>query len=169
MQLVNRSANITDLSFIYSCLLYGARKGHYSFDADNPEIVHQMKKEIQSVITRQLLQDERYAIASIFTLNGKRVAVMILAETGLEEHDLEIYALSVARSFQNLGYGSQIIDGLLNQYPDTNIFARCSATSDQMIMLLEDRGFCFFAMDSDHKVLMKEAFVSASYIENTHP
>ncbi|MDH5387644.1 MAG: GNAT family N-acetyltransferase [Gammaproteobacteria bacterium] len=165
MQPVQRTANITDLSFIYSCLLYGARKGHYSFNAENPEVVRQMKQEIQYVISHQRLLDRRYALASVYTLQNKRIAISIMSAAFLNDDSSEIYAVSVARQFQNRGYGSYIIDDLLSRYQHSEIYARCSPTSEKMNELLEKRGFRLHSTDMDYKVLIRDAFIGKCFIE----
>ncbi|MFC1589543.1 GNAT family N-acetyltransferase [Pseudomonadota bacterium] len=168
MKLIQRTANITDLSFIYSCLLYGARKGHYAFNAENPEVVRQMKKEVQSVILNQRLLDRRYALASVYTLQNKRIATSIMSEAFLNDDSLEIHAVSVAKRFQKQGYGSQIIDDLLSKYQHSEIYARCSHASETMNDLLENRGFRLHATEMDYKVLIKDAFISRSLVEPVH-
>ena len=168
MPLVQLTANITDLSFIYSCLLYGARKGHYSFNAENPEVVRQMKKEIQSVISHQRLLDRRYALASIYTLKNKRIATSIMSAAFLNDDSFEFHAVSVARKFQNRGYGSHIIDDLLSRYQHSEIYARCSPASEKMNELLENRGFRLHSIDMGYKVLVRDAFVDKCFIEPVH-
>lgn len=165
MQIVERIANITDLNFIYGCILYGARKGHYFVNPDNPEIVNSMKQETQSVVSRQLLLDHRRAQASVFTLNNKRIAILIMSEATLNSSCLEIYALSVASKYQRQGFGSQIVDRLLSHYQYADIYARCSPVSGNMYKLLVSRGFQFHSMDDDYKVLLKETLHSQDFVE----
>ena len=154
--LVERKANITDLGFISGCILYGARKGHYSFNADNPEIVTLMKKEMQAVVARNELLDKRHAVASIFTLNNKRIGLLILSDACLDGRGMEIYAMSIAKKHQNQGYGRQLLDNLLNCYVYEDIYARCSPTSQKMTQLLFNRGFRLDLMDEDYRVLIRE-------------
>ena len=156
MTLLERSANITDLDFIQGCILFGARKGHYSFDPENTVLVQWMKKEIRSVVTSRMLLDGRQASASVFLIGNKRIATMILSQAAPGSHSLEIYALSVIRQFQNKGHGSWIINNLLEHYPDVEIFARCTSSSVKMCNLLLSKGFRFNCMDNDFRVLSKE-------------
>ena len=165
MKLEQRLANITDLDFINGCILNGARKGHYSFNAENPAMVAAMKKEIRSVITAQVLLDQRYAQASVFTLNGKRIAILILSEAAPGMADLEIYALSVAKKNHNRGYGSQLLDTVLSRHSHSDIYARCSLVSEKMQVMLERRGFRFYGMDRDFRVLLREADASSEMAE----
>ncbi|MCW8854819.1 MAG: GNAT family N-acetyltransferase [Gammaproteobacteria bacterium] len=155
MSIVERIANITDLDFIHGCILYGARKGHYSFNAENPEIVKSMKHEMQSVVNRQLLLDQRRALASIFMQNNKRVAMLIMSEAASTETGVEIYALSVVRKYQNKGYASRIVDALLSRHQSSAIYARCSPSSEKMSALLLRRGFEFNSMDDDYKIFLR--------------
>ncbi|MDH5471920.1 MAG: GNAT family N-acetyltransferase [Gammaproteobacteria bacterium] len=157
MSIVKRLANLKDLEFIYSCILYGARKGRYSFNAENPEIVKSMKYEIQSVVGRQLLLDQRYARAFVFIQNNKRIATLIMSAASDNIRGSEIYALSVARKYQNQGYGSRIVDDLLNEYQSSDIYARCSPSSEKMRTLLEKRGFRVHSMDDDYRILLRDA------------
>jgi len=154
--LVERKANITDLGFINGCVLYGARKGHYSVNADNPQIVTLMKKEIKDVVVRNKLLDKRHAGAWIFTLNSKRIGLLILSDACLERSGKEIYAMSIAKKHQNQGYGSQLLDNLLNNYVYEDIYARCSLASQKMTQLLYRRGFRLDFMDNGYSVLIRD-------------
>jgi len=165
MKLEERLANLTDLDFINGCILYGARKGHYEFNAENPAVVAAMKKEMKSVITRQALLDQRYAQATVFTLNGKRIATLIVSEAAPGHAGVEIYAMSVVKTFQNRGVGSQLLDGMLNRFTHSDVYARCSLASEKMVALLESRGFRLYAMDHDYRVLLKEAVESSEIAE----
>lgn len=157
MKVEERVANIRDLDFINSCILYGARKGHYSFDAENPAVVNSMKKEIKSVISNQALLDQRSAQATVYTLNNNRLATLILSEAVTNSNSLEIYAFSVVKKYQDRGYGSQILDTVLNRLVYTDVYARCSLVSVKMYNLLECRGFSFYTVDRDHRILYREA------------
>lgn len=168
MSLVERKANITDLGFIYGCILYGARKGHYSFDAENPVLVKCMKKEIQSLIARQMLLDQRRGTASVFLLNNKRIATLIMSEAEPNSGSLEIYAFSVIKEFQQQGLGSQILDSVLNCYLNTDIYARCSPASESMHKLLVDRSFTLVATDADYKILKRGSINNCSMVEPLH-
>lgn len=161
--LVERKANITDLGFINGCIIYGARKGHYAFNAENPEIVTLMKKEMQAVVVRNELLDKRRAVASIFTLNNKRIGLLILSDAFLDGSGIEIYAMSIANKHQRQGYGSQLIDNLLNYYVYQDIYARCSPTSQKMAQLLFSRGFRLDMKNEDYKVLMREGMDSSDF------
>jgi len=165
MKLEERLANLTDLDFINGCILYGARKGHYSFNAENPAVIAAMKKEIKSVITMQALLDQRYAQATVFTVNGKRIATLIVSEATPGQTGVEIYAMSVVKKYQNRGVGSQLLDGVLSRFVHSDVYARCSTASEKMVALLESRGFRLYEMDRDHRVLLKEAVESSEFAE----
>jgi RimJ/RimL family protein N-acetyltransferase len=152
-----RIANNTDLDFIYSCILYGARKGHYAFNAENPEVVKSMKREIQSVISQRTLLDQRDAQATVFTLGDKRIATLILSEAAPDNDSLEIYAFSVAKKYQGKGYGRQILEAVLDRLLYTDVYARCSSASEKMVKLLESRSFRIDSMDQDYRVLIRNA------------
>lgn len=165
MKLEERVANITDLDFINGCILYGARKGHYSFNAENPEVVASMKKEIKSVIIDQTLLDQRHAQATVFTLDGKRIATLIVCEVAPNVTAMEIYAMSVVKKYQNKGYGSQILETVLHRLTHTDIYARCTLASEKMNVLLESNGFSFYKMDRGYRVLFKEAVDRSDIVE----
>lgn len=115
-----------------------------------------MKKELRSLVTSRMLLDGRQASASVFLTGHKRIATMIISEAAPGSHILEIYALSVIRDFQNKGYGSEIINRLLEHYPDVAIFARCTSSSVKMYNLLLSKGFRLNGMDNDFRVLARE-------------
>ena len=154
--LVQSKAHATDLDFICGCILYGARKGHYAFNPENSLHIRCMKNEIHSIIARGLLLDRRHASASIYTLNGKRIAMLITSEAEPGSGCVEIYALSVVKKYQNQGYGSLILDDLINHSPHADIYARCSSASESMYRLLSDRYFTFLGTDGEHRVLRRD-------------
>jgi GNAT superfamily N-acetyltransferase len=156
--IVERIANITDLSFINSCILYRARIGHYSFNAENPEMVAAMKREARSVLTNGLLLDQRRATASIFTMENVRVGMLIMCEVAPNAMGYEIYALSVAKKLQCKGYGSQILDHVVKHFLYDDVFARCLPVSETMKKLLTSRGFVFHADDGEYEIYSKDGF-----------
>ncbi|MCG6939271.1 MAG: GNAT family N-acetyltransferase [Gammaproteobacteria bacterium] len=156
--LVERSAKLTDLGFINSCILYGARKGHYSFNAENPEMVKAMKSETRSVISDGLLSDKRRASASVFTLQHDRVGMLIMCEAMPDSRAYEIYALSVAKNHQHKGFGRQILDRLLEHFIYHDVHARCMPVSETMKKLLQCRGFVFYSEDGGFETYVKPGF-----------
>jgi hypothetical protein len=152
-----RIANLTDLHFICSCILFGARKGHYFFDAEKPEIVRCVKDEIQTVINNKKLLDGRQALATVYTVNKKRIAVVIVSEASPGDSCYEIYAMSVIKSQQNKGYGSLILNIVLNRFLYLDICARCLPASDRMSIILEHRGFNIHSVDNNCKVMLRTA------------
>ena len=163
--LEERIANITDLHFICGCILYGGRKGHYSIDVDNPDIVKSMKREMQSVINSQRLLDTRHARATIYSIGGKRIAMVIISEASPGDSCYEIYAMSVIKSHQNKGYGLQILDSVLNRFVYLDICARCLPASGRMSYLLAKRGFEFHSMDKAYTVLLRTAVMDYALVE----
>lgn len=157
MTLAEKTATSSDLSFMYSCMLYGAKKGHYSFNPENPKIVKWMRQEMQSVVIENRLIDKRRASAFVYRLSNKRVALLILCEAAINADSYELYALSVSKKYQGLGYGGQIIDGLLEQFPNIDIYARCSPASEKMANLLLRRNFIFYSFDGPYKILKHSA------------
>jgi GNAT superfamily N-acetyltransferase len=156
--LVERVANLTDLGFINSCILYGARKGHYSFDAENPRMVAAMKREVQSVLSGGPLLDTRNAMTTIFTMQDVRVGMLIMCELAPNATGYEIYALSVAKNHQGKGYGCQILDSIKNRYLYDDVHARCLPVSEKMKKLLKSRGFVYLNEDGEYETYVKYGF-----------
>ena len=115
-----------------------------------------MKDEMHSIVTRELLLDQRRAKASIYSLKSKRIATLITCEAEPGSGCPEIYALSVVRRYQNQGHGSLILDDLINHYPNTDIYARCSPASESMYRLLSDRCFTLLGTDGDYRILRRD-------------
>ncbi|MDH5767309.1 MAG: GNAT family N-acetyltransferase [Gammaproteobacteria bacterium] len=156
--LVERAANITDIEFINSCILYGARKGHYSFDAENPDMVKAMKRESRSVIVDGFLHDKRRATATIFTLENNRIGTLIMCEVAPNAMGYEIYAMSVAKKHQRKGYGGQMLDSVTRNFLYDNVLARCLPVSEVMKKLLKSRGFVFHGEDGEYDTYVKTGF-----------
>lgn len=163
--LEERIANITDLCFISSCILYGARRGSYSIDAEDQAVVKCMKNELRSIITDNKLSDSRHAQATIYSVENKRIAFVIISEASPGESCYEIYALSVKNSYQDKGYGSQILDSVLSRFLYLDICARCLPASDKMIHILIRRGFKFHSKHKDCMVLLRTAIDDNRFAE----
>ena len=155
MSITQRKANLTDLNFLTGCMLYGARKGHYSFNPDNPLMIKAMKQEMQSIVKCGRLLDQREAIAWVFSIDNRRVGLLIICDLSLPDNGLEIYALSVALKEQGKGYASYILDCFLSENPDMAVNARCSPYSEKMYSLLSARGFEMLGVDADFRVLRR--------------
>ena len=153
--LEKRKAGATDIDFICGCILYGARKGHYAFNAEEPLHVSCLRNEIHSIVSSELLLDQRRGTASVYLLDSARIATLITSEAEPGSGCLEIYALSVLKKYQKQGYGSLILDDLVDHNQHTDIYARCSPASDSMVRLLSDRRFRFLGIDGDHRVLRR--------------
>ena len=157
-----RKADASDIDFICGCILYGARKGHYAFDAQNPLHVRCMRNEIHSIVSSELLLDQRRGMASVYLLDSERIATLITSQAEPGSGCLEIYAVSVLKKYQRQGYGSLILDDLINDNPYVDIYARCSPASDSMYKLLADRRFHYLGTDGDHRVLRREGAPAAT-------
>ena len=162
--LARRKANAADLDFICGVIVAGARKGHYAFNAEHSLHVRCMKEEMQSIVARGSLLDRRRGTATVYSLNNRRVAVLITSEAEPGGGCLEIYALSVARKYQRRGYGSLILDDLINRCPNTDIYARCSTVSRRMYGLLADRCFELIGTDGDFRVLKRNGVPSLTLV-----
>ena len=156
--LIQRVANIRDIGFINSTIIYGARKGHYAIDVDNAAMIRAMKMEIQSIINCGLLSDGRRASASVHTLGDVRIGITILCETEPGEDGYEIYAMSVSKQYQNQGYGGRILDVVLANLNVADVYARCLPESRVMKGLLESRGFGLLAVDGNYEVYTNRIF-----------
>jgi hypothetical protein len=154
--LTEHVANQSDLGFMHSCILYGARKGHYAFNADNPEVVQRMKSETQEVISNGKLADGRHATASIFTLGNSRVGMVIICEAAPYAMASEIYALSVVKLYQHRGYGGRILDNVLEQHLYHDVYSRCLPASAAMKKLLVGKGFVFYTREGDFETYVKD-------------
>lgn len=155
--LEERIANPSDLHFICGCILHDARKDHYSIDVDNKAVVKCMRKEMQSVIDNQELLDGRHAQATIFSVDNRRIAVVIISEASAGDSIYEIYAMSVISCYQGKGFGAQILDVILNRFLYLDICARCLPASYKMSRLLERSGFEYHSMDNGFKVFLRTA------------
>jgi len=158
-------ANIADLHFINNCILHDARKGHFSIDTENQTIVKCMKDEIVSVIKNQKLLDKRYAQATIYSLDNKRIAFVIISEASPGSSCYEIYAMSVINSHRNKGNGAQILDSVLSRFLYLDICARCLPASSRMSHMLIQRGFKFHSKDKDCFVMLRTAIDDFDLVE----
>jgi len=124
-----------------------------------------MKKEIQSVISNQKLIDNRQAQATIYLIDNIRVAFVIISEASPGDSCYELYAMSVIKSHQNKGYGSQIIDRVLDRFLYLSICARCLPASNRMSRLLIQHGFEFHSKDKDCMVMLRTAIDAPGLVE----
>jgi GNAT superfamily N-acetyltransferase len=145
MQFESCSADITDTPFIESLLLAGARKGHF-----NPELLSQrssLRKDVHSMIARQrLLDSPLYAEATIYKVNRHRAGFSLMSGITDKPDGIEIYAISLHKTFRGLGLGSMILDDILTQWlPRCDVYARCSAASEMLYQMLVRRQFTYLS------------------------
>lgn len=154
--LIERNANYTDFDFIYSTLLNGARHGHYAVNVDSEAMLQSLKDEIHSITRQRCLLDGRFATASIFSRQNQRIAVLITSQAMDDPRGFEIYALSVAKKYRDMGYGSAVLDLLMNRLYRADITARCSEQSVKMQRMLEMRGFKPLLNDQGFTLLKRQ-------------
>jgi len=154
MQFSYATANLNDAPFIESLLLAGARKNHF-----NPDLIDKrdfLRKDVQSMISKkQLLDSPLYAETTIYKAGAQRAGFSIMSGITDFPNCIEIYALSVQRPFRGTGLGSSILDEILYQWlPRCDVYARCSAASEQLFQMLLRRQFEFrFTMPNGMRVL----------------
>lgn len=124
-----------------------------------------MKKEMQSVISNQKLLDNRQAQATIYLVDNIRVALVIISEASPGDSCYELYAMSVIKSHQNKGYGTQILDIVLDRFLYLDICARCLTASNRMSRLLIQRGFEFHSKDKDCVLMLRTAIDDLGLVE----
>ena len=136
-----RPATLADHNFICSCLMSGAHKGHFALDLSTPQKVAEFKRRIYSLMKGDRVIDGRPGQVTMFMLGQQRIGMAIIIEVSLKHNAQELYALCVPSKFQKRGYGTVMLDVIMRDMQQVNLYARCSRVSGQMLAMLHRRGF----------------------------
>ncbi|MDH5484425.1 MAG: GNAT family N-acetyltransferase [Gammaproteobacteria bacterium] len=118
-----------------------AHKGHFALDLSTPAHVAGFKKRIYSLLKGDRILDGRPGQVTIFMLDQQRVGVAIIIEVSLARNEQELYTLCVPAKFQGRGYGTIMLDLIMHDMQQVNLYARCSQASQRMQAMLCRRGF----------------------------
>ena len=141
-------ASVADVPFIVQTIVAESRAGHFSCDADRPDVVSGLWHQVQTVVTQGAmpLPGERNGVggrAFVVQVGQVNAAFAILAEhlPGSWYRRLELFALSVRPDFRRHGLGRHLVTKLVHDAQSASVYARCAYGSVGMAGLLKSCGF----------------------------
>lgn len=157
MPLTHVLAALPDTDFIFSLIIAGARKGHFStqFSSDKAAL----RRHLGAVIGygRQG-ENQVHSQAMVTWLDDKRIGVTIVTATEKSDNSIEIGAIAIKREFQGMGYGAILLDALLARLlPHGAIYVRCFPSSEKLFQMLIRRGFAVIAQTEKGTRILKHA------------
>jgi ribosomal protein S18 acetylase RimI-like enzyme len=141
-------ASVADVPFIVETIVAESRAGHFSCDADRPDVVSGLWRQVQTVVTQGAmpLPGERSGAggrAFVVQVGQVNAAFAILVEhlPGSWYRRLELFALSVRPDFRRHGLGRHLVTRLVHDAQSASVYARCAYGSVGMAGLLKSCGF----------------------------
>lgn len=142
-----------DFGFVFSLLMNGARNGHFE-----PKI--NAKKElyrsyISEAIARETDQRGYPAHVLVAHENKDRIgAAIITTAVGTPDEGVELTMIAVRNEHRQKGFGSSILDGLLDHYlPRASVYVRCLPASEKLHQMLLRRDFAEIAHTENGVIL----------------
>lgn len=159
-----QKAKIQDEGFIFSLVQNGARNGHFNQSINQDKTGY--RAYIRSAISKGV--DQRGYSTEFFVvyLDDSRIgATLITAAVGTPDRGVELAMITLKKEFRGAGYGSHILDTLLDRYlPSMSVYARCYPASHKLQQMLERRGFVEAGMSQGSVILRHGAigYISAN-------
>ncbi|VVM90426.1 hypothetical protein PS663_02799 [Pseudomonas fluorescens] len=138
-----RNAEEKDLDFIYTLILVGSERGHFSEMFLTPEGSKGLRVNLRSILTKkQRLDARKPAYGVIYHNEGTPVGFLINSSI-YESKGTEIWMMAISEEFQNHGHGSALLDEILRNFADYRglLMARCHPASEVMFKMFIKRGF----------------------------
>jgi GNAT superfamily N-acetyltransferase len=144
-----------DVDFILSLIMNGARKGHFNLQAISDKGL--MRSDLLSIINSGLDRNMLASVAYVAWNDGKRVGMASMTATTKPDGGFELGAIAVKPSDQNKGFGSLILETLLQKWLlKKTIYARCYPKSEKLFLMLQKKGFEFLGFSGEDRILRHE-------------
>lgn len=155
MRFLLSPARHKDVDFILSLIMNGARKGHFNLQAISDKGL--MRSDLLSIINSGLDRNMLASVAYVAWNDGKRVGMASMTATTKPDGGFELGAIAVKPPDQNKGFGSLILETLLQEWlPKKTIYARCYPKSEKLFLMLQKKGFEFLDFSGEDRILRHE-------------
>lgn len=149
-------ARVEDYHFMHKEIFLCARKKHFGFSIRNLSEVEFVQKNIRLAISQRCFSNGLHVLPVIFMRQQSRVGMIMMSEMAPGQGGNEIHLAFVAHKHRGKGYGSHMLDYILKQREDVDVFARCAPVSQRMYDMLQRRGFEYqYTNGEGHRLLMR--------------
>jgi GNAT superfamily N-acetyltransferase len=152
-----RPGNPRDQGFVCSRLLNGSRNGHFHIDVDNKQKMQTFRAQVGRAL--QSTQTNPHSVRSIYIAESaaQRIGIAIVDFIDPYGFNREIHAMSILPEYQGRGYGSALLDQLLEKLQICGIYVRCGAASETMYQMLLHRCFRYLrTTEGGYRVVKRE-------------
>jgi GNAT superfamily N-acetyltransferase len=159
-----RPARPDDAWFIADLLVQGVHAGVFNPRIAEQESLSAVLQQLQFTSEcHQLLTPTGWIWSRLFVLEvaGDRKGFIWLADdvTSGPDKALEITAISIVKSYRNMGYGLRLVNSAISfqqkEFPDAALQARCRPAAVQMQSLLRHLGFVSVPDDQAGAMLLR--------------
>ena len=130
-----------DYDFIRKEVIRGAKKRHFDFSIRDPADLRFVEESLRLAISHGYFSSGLRVLPIVFMKNHSRVGMVMMAELSPGKGGNEIHLVCVDPKHQGRGYASQMLDFVLAQRLDLDVYARCTPASQHMYEMLVRRGF----------------------------
>ncbi len=141
-------ASPADVPFIVDAIVAESRRGHFSCDCSQPDVLRGLWHQIQTIVSEGVtpMPDARNGAGGrAFVIQVGQVnagfAVLVEDKPGSWLERLELFALVTHEAYRGRGLARALVQSLAATSQSQVVYARCAETSVAMAALLRSCGF----------------------------
>ena len=157
-----RLASPADVPFIVDAIVAESKRGHFSCDCSQPDVVRGLWHQIQTVVSEGVTplpgaRDGAGGRAFVVQVGQVNAGFAILVEhaPGSWLERLELFAMATGERFRAQGIGQFLVRSLVHESRSAVVYARCAATSTAMRAMLQSCGFAETATSAEGSVTLE--------------
>jgi ribosomal protein S18 acetylase RimI-like enzyme len=148
-------ASPADVPFIVDAIVAESRRGHFSCDCTQPDVLRGLWHQIQTIVSEGVApmpgaRDGVGARAFVIQVGQANAGFAILLEQapGSWFRRIELFALATHEAHRRRGLARQLVRSLVRDAQSEIVLARCAPASAAMVQLLEGCGFARVPADA---------------------
>ena len=141
-------ASPADVPFIVDAIVAESRRGHFSCDCSQPDVLRGLWHQVQSIVADGVtpMPDARHGAAGrAFVIQVGQVnagfAILVEHVPGSWAERIELFALATHEAYRARGLARTLVRSLCATSQSAVVYARCAETSVAMTALLGSCGF----------------------------
>ena len=143
-----RLASPADVPFIVDAIVAESKRGHFSCDCSQPDVVRGLWHQIQTVVSEGVTplpgaRDGAGGRAFVVQVGQVNAGFAILVEQapGSWRQRLELFAMATDERFRGQGIGQVLVRSLVKESQSEVVYARCALASTGIQAVLRSCGF----------------------------
>jgi ribosomal protein S18 acetylase RimI-like enzyme len=141
-------ASPADVPFIVDAIVAESRRGHFSCDCSQPDVLRGLWHQIQTIVSEGVtpMPDARNGAAGrAFVIQAGQVnagfAILVEHRPDSWAERVELFALATHEAYRARGLARALVQSLAATAQSAAVYARCAETSVAMTALLRSCGF----------------------------